>query len=111
MVSQKLCPIEAIKSGESAGFVITVDNRKLGIMAIRQGDVVFTYVNSCPHVGTPLDFKPGQFLDMTRLHILCSSHGALFRISDGYCLSGPCAGKSLKPVANEIRDGTIYIRP
>ncbi len=84
---------------------------KIGIMAIRQGDAVYTYVNSCPHVGTPLDFMPGQFLDMARLQILCSSHGALFRISDGYCLSGPCAGKRLKSVANEIRNGTIYVRP
>ncbi|MBW8734832.1 MAG: Rieske (2Fe-2S) protein, partial [Asticcacaulis sp.] len=27
--------------------------------------------------------------------ILCSWHGALFRIKDGYCVGGPCAGDRL----------------
>ncbi len=80
-------------------------------MAIRRDDKVFTYINSCPHIGAPLDFKPGQFLDLAREHILCSSHGALFRIEDGYCISGPCAGKNLKPVSNAVDKGVVYVRP
>lgn len=31
-------------------------------------------------------------------HLLCGTHGALFRPQDGYCVSGPCVGDSLEPV-------------
>lgn len=111
MTSIPLCDLDDIEDGQSAGFAVQTDGGRVGIMAIRQAEAVYTYVNSCPHIGTPLDFKPGQFLDMAREYILCSTHGALFRISDGDCISGPCAGKSLKQVPNDIRDGTVYVRP
>jgi nitrite reductase/ring-hydroxylating ferredoxin subunit len=29
---------------------------------------------------------------------LCHQHGALYRLNDGKCVSGPCAGESLTPV-------------
>lgn len=106
-----LCSLDDIEVGGSAGFAIDVNGKKIGIMAIRQGNDVYTYVNSCPHIGTPLDFKPGQFLDLGREHILCSTHGALFRITDGHCIAGPCAGRELKSVPNEIVDGAVIVRP
>ena len=34
---------------------------------------------------------------------------ALFRIADGYCLAGPCAGKRLKPVPITVSAGSIYL--
>ena len=37
-----------------------------GLMVLRRGATVFVYANRCPHVGLPLDFKPGQFLDPDR---------------------------------------------
>lgn len=106
-----LCNLEDIEVGGSAGFAVEVDDRKIGIMAIRQGNDVYTYVNSCPHIGAPLDFKPGQFLDLGREHILCSTHGALFRITDGHCISGPCAGRGLKAITNEVVDGVVMVHP
>lgn len=111
MTNYKLCVLDDIEDGQSAGFVLEASEKKIGIMVIRRGDEVFTYLNSCPHIGTPLDFKPGQFLDLAREHILCSTHGALFRIEDGQCISGPCAGKSLSKIENDLRDGHVYVRP
>ena len=61
--------------------------------------VVRVFQNSCPHRGTPLDWLPDRFLDRGGRHILCATHGALFRIEDGFCLSGPCAGARLRRVA------------
>jgi len=78
-------------------------------MAIRRGDDVYVYVNSCPHLGTPLDFTPGRFLSLDKTHIVCATHGALFRIGDGYCVSGPCAGKSLQTAPFKIHDGFILL--
>ena len=79
-----------------------------GYLAVRRGDSVFVYVNSCPHIGAPLDFRPGQFLNLEKTHILCSLHGALFNIEDGLCIFGPCAGDRLRAVATEVRDGILY---
>lgn len=106
----RLCALHDIADGESAGFAVERgDGSKIGVMVIRQGDEVFLYENSCPHIGTPLDFTPGQFLDIDRAYIICSTHGALFRIGDGHCVSGPCAGDSLTPIAGFVRDGDVFV--
>lgn len=101
--------LDDIPADGSAGFNIDAPGGRRFYMAIRRGDDVHVYVNSCPHVGTPLDFAPGRFLNLEKTHILCATHGALFRIEDGYCISGPCAGKALEAVAFEIRDGLILL--
>ncbi len=72
-------------------------------------DHVFVYVNRYGGTGLPLDFRPGQFLDHSRTHILCTNHGAVFRIEDGFCVSGPCAGTSLRRPATEVLNGTVYL--
>ncbi|MEE8263379.1 MAG: Rieske (2Fe-2S) protein, partial [Gammaproteobacteria bacterium] len=38
---------------------------------------------------------PDQFLDETGNLLQCATHGALFRIEDGFCVAGPCTGASL----------------
>ena len=52
---------------------------------------------------------PDQFLDSTHSLIQCSMHGALFRIEDGLCISGPCFDQKLKAVAIEVRENEIYL--
>jgi len=72
-------------------------------------DGLVAYVNDCPHANTPLDWQPGQFLSADKRLILCATHGAEFRIGDGYCVRGPCFGAYLIPVPIAVRDGTVYI--
>ena len=105
----KLCKLDQIKDGTSDGFVVDTDQGRCGIMVIRRGNSVLSYINSCPHVGTSLEIKAGQFLDQTGEHILCSTHGALFQIEDGLCIAGPCVNERLTPVDIEIVDGTLYL--
>lgn len=104
-----LCRLDEIPDGGSTGVVAETPQGRLGLMLIRRGETVHAYVNSCPHIGSPLDFQPGQFLNVERTLILCSTHGALFRIEDGYCVSGPCAGDSLTPVAVEVQGGDVRL--
>ena len=104
MTEHALCPLDDIAGG-SAGFEIA---GKL-VMAIRQGDTVFAYVNSCPHVGTPLDMWPGRFLTRDGEYILCATHGALFRIEDGHCVAGPCVGRGLTPIDARVVNGVVNI--
>lgn len=104
-----LCRLDDIPDGGSGGFFTETSDGRLLYMVIRRGHEVFVYVNACPHTGMPLDFKPGRFLTADGALIQCSTHGAKFRIKDGFCVSGPCQGDSLKPVKTEIRDGHLYL--
>lgn len=107
-MSPPLCRLDDIAEGGSIGLLATVDGREHALMAVRQGDMVYVYVNSCPHRGLPLDFKPGRFLSHDGEYILCSNHAALFRIEDGHCVAGPCTGAGLVPVKVTVTDGEVF---
>ena len=77
---------------------------------VRQGSEVFAYQNICKHVGHPLNWQPDRFLNEDGSLIVCASHGALYEIGTGICISGPCPGKALNGVPVEIRDGAIVVR-
>jgi nitrite reductase/ring-hydroxylating ferredoxin subunit len=104
-----LCAVDDIPDGGCNGFFIDSADGRLLYMAIRRGTDVYVYVNRCPHTGMPLDFQPGEFLSADRTLIQCSSHGAQFRIEDGFCVSGPCEGDHLTAVDTAIREGRVYI--
>jgi len=109
MNSTPLCTLEDIDDGESAGFVTKVKGEPTRILAVRKGSIVYLYENSCPHILAPLDFTPGRFLTPEKDMILCSTHGALFRIEDGHCVHGPCLGKHLDPIKCSVRDGAVWL--
>ncbi len=104
-----LCRLADVPDGGSNGFAVHCRGALLRFMILRRNDHVFVYVNRCPHAGLPLDFRPGRFLDLERTHSLCTNHGAVFRIEDGFCVSGPCAGESLRRRETEVRNGTVYL--
>ena len=104
-----LCRAADIADGESRGFP-PLAGAFTGLFAIRRGGLVFVYVNSCPHVGLPLDPVPDRFLDAKKTVIVCSAHGARFNIEDGECISGPCYGESLEAVEARVdADGWIIV--
>jgi len=104
-----LCRLEDIPDGGSAGFDLPCPDgdEPVAVMALRRGERVFAYVNWCPHWGSPLDLVPGRFLTRDGQHVLCTTHGALFRIEDGRCVKGPCLGASLRPVPCRVEDETV----
>lgn len=106
---QELCRLDAIPDEGSIRADATVNGQRVQLAVVRKDGEVRAYVNSCPHIGAPLDYMPGQFLDVEKSFILCSNHGALFRIDDGMCVHGPCIGKALESVAIEIRDGGVFV--
>jgi len=103
-----LCRLDDIPDGASKAFP-PPPGGFTGLIAVRQDEAVFVYVNSCPHIGTPLDWVPGRFLSADGSRIVCATHGAEFRITDGECLRGPCFGERLEPVMIQIKDGTIFV--
>lgn len=88
------CAGTELPDDSSRGFEI--EGRKL--FAVRRSGQVYVYLNRCPHRGVVLEWQPDQFLDPSNSLIQCATHGALFLIEDGECVSGPCAGQSLTPV-------------
>lgn len=102
----RLCAADEIADGAARGF--TVGARKLRLFVARRGDALFAYWNSCPHVGTPLEWTGDEFFDRERQFLMCSTHGALFRVEDGVCVAGPCQGDRLEPFPIAVRDGVVY---
>ena len=109
MSDTKLCDLTDIADGHSAGFTVHGPYGQMDVIAVRKGDTVHAYINSCPHIGAPLEIQPGQFLNVDKTHILCSTHGALFNIDDGLCVSGPCVDEKLKALVAVTRDGAVFV--
>ena len=103
-----LCRLEDLPDGESRGFD-PAPGGCTGLFAGRQGDTVHVYVNSCPHIGVPLDWAPHRFLTRDGKRIICAVHGAEFRIDTGECIHGPCLGDRLEQVMIEIKDGMVLV--
>ena len=94
---------------DAKGFVFGAGGDRFELFVVRAEGRVFGYVNDCPHTHTPLDFQPDRFLNRERSLLLCSTHGALFRIDNGYCVRGPCAGRSLTSMPVTEKDGQIVV--
>lgn len=77
---------------------------------VQKNGRVFAYENDCPHTGSLFDWVEDQFLTREKDHIMCATHGALFRIETGECLAGPCQGEWLRALAVEVQDGYIVLK-
>jgi nitrite reductase/ring-hydroxylating ferredoxin subunit len=108
-MSEVLCRVEEIEDPGAKGFSLAGSDRPREIFVVRTGDVVNAYVNSCPHIGTPLEFQPDRFLTQDRREILCSTHGARFEIASGHCIAGPCRGQSLRRVPVKVAEGWVRL--
>ncbi|MEO1191429.1 MAG: Rieske 2Fe-2S domain-containing protein [Pseudomonadota bacterium] len=98
-----LCARDEIPDGGAKGFDLGAGYDPREIFLVREGDQVFGYVNSCPHLGTPLEMIDDQFVNEDGF-ILCSTHGALFHADNGICFAGPCEGEALRRVSLMIDD-------
>jgi len=94
-----------LEDQQCKGFV----HEGISLFIVRHQGQVVAYVNSCPHRKVPLEWVADQFLDYDKQFIQCATHGALFTIDSGLCISGPCNRQSLEPVPIEERDGGIYL--
>lgn len=101
-----LCRIDAVPDGNGHGITLGAGRDQRRVFVLRFGATLLAYENLCPHAGTPLNWLPDRFLTRDGRHLLCATHGAEFRIQDGYCVKGPCAGKSLRPI-RIARDGEL----
>jgi nitrite reductase/ring-hydroxylating ferredoxin subunit len=101
-----LCALDDI--AEPGGRAVRIKGRKEMFVVRWQGGV-YAYVNSCPQTGVALDWQPDQFFTRDRDLLQCSMHHARFRVADGHCVAGPCAGKGLTAVRVRVEDGRVML--
>jgi nitrite reductase/ring-hydroxylating ferredoxin subunit len=103
----RLCRVEEIpdQSGWEVCFGSGKENFK--ILLLRQGQLVWSYLNFCPHFSLPLNYQPQTFVTLDGL-IMCAHHTAFFNFDDGRCVDGPCVGDGLIPLPCFIQEGVVY---
>jgi len=104
-----ICRTDDVPDGGCLGFTIGAGDWPLRGLLVRMRDQVKAYVNRCPHARHPLNLMPNRFLTHDASLILCSSHGALFEKSTGYCVAGPCIGQSLEAIPLRVVDGYVLL--
>ncbi len=108
-MSRVLCRLTDIPDGEGKEFDLDQGREDDEIFVVRRGNTVWGYINSCPHVGTPLNWVEDRFMTSDKSLIMCATHGACFRIEDGHCVAGPCVGEGLRPISMVVRDGEVML--
>jgi nitrite reductase/ring-hydroxylating ferredoxin subunit len=107
-IAQDLCASGDLpERGRAQVFDVALWGRPARAFALRYEGRVVAYLNRCAHVPTELDWTEGEFLDADQRFILCSVHGASYEPKNGYCVSGPCRGESLRAVAVEEQGGRV----
>jgi len=101
-ITRVLCSLAELEATGSKGFTIGEGDWPLRGFIVKGTRGVAAYINTCPHAGHPLNFRPDRFLTSDRSLILCASHGAVFTSDEGLCVAGPCPGQSLTPVPLEV---------
>ena len=104
-----VCRLEDVPDGGTHALTVEGGAGPRDVFLHRKADVVRAFENACPHLGTPLDWAPGNFLSEDGTHFVCATHGARFELEDGRCTFGPCLGDSLTAIPAEIRDGVVHL--
>lgn len=102
---RELCLISDVKN---TGLTKVLPDGKEVVLVSHQGKI-FAYLNLCPHAFAKLDAFGESIIGFDQYHIICTVHGALFRPSDGYCVNGPCKGRSLSKVSVIESEGKVWL--
>jgi nitrite reductase/ring-hydroxylating ferredoxin subunit len=101
--------VESLEEGQPVFFVLP-RGKSYGFpyFVIQQGDDIRAYMDRCPHQGRPLGQgnRPANF-DGSKL--TCGYHGAVFEISSGVCIDGPCKTAKLPEIPIKIEDGLVVV--
>lgn len=105
-----ICAGDAVtEAGPGVRFTVEQDGETVPAFVIRFHGCVHAYLNRCGHVPVELDWQPGEFFDVTRLYLICATHGALYDPRTGACIEGRCRGQGLVPLPVVERAGGIFI--
>jgi len=106
--SVPLCRIDALVEGQAFGFDPLQEGRDSVFALCHQG-AVRVYLNSCPHLQVPLQYRKDRFLSANGERIVCYAHGARFLPATGECIHGPCLGEALTALEYDQEAGWLVL--
>jgi nitrite reductase/ring-hydroxylating ferredoxin subunit len=107
-----ICSSDAlVDGGVGVRFPVLAFGDEATGFVVRHGGKVYGYLNRCAHIPVELDWFKGEFFESNKLHLMCSTHGAIYAPESGVCTGGPCRGGRLRAIAvRESADG-VYWQP
>ena len=108
----RVCEEDQVRPGavQTAQLGHDAKGRPIQAVVLRDGrGRLVAYRNLCRHLPVPLDGGTGELLSDDRRHLVCGTHGATYRIHDGYCVDGPCEGMFLFALDVRVEDGGVYV--
>ena len=106
-----LCALEAIKTGSAIALDFAAGEARFSMIVAHTVEGVFAYENVCPHARSPLERPDGRVVVHEKRFIVCSAHGASFRMADGRCVAGPGLGTALNRIGVVVRGGMVCLAP
>jgi len=104
-----ICAADALRDGgPGVRFEVCYFGEPTPAFVVRWEGRVYAYLNRCGHMPMELDWQPGMFFGPEGRDLVCSTHGAVYAVTDGRCLGGPCGSTPLRPLTVAERDGAIY---
>lgn len=104
-----ICKSDELRDGGSGvRFETDYFGEKTPAFAIRFRGQVRGYLNRCAHVPMELDWRAGEFFDHDGIHLICSTHGALYDAGTGRCAGGPCGQTPLVRLIMRESQGKVF---
>lgn len=107
-MSAILCPLAEVGE-EGKEIMIQSEGKRCYLMLFQRAGEVVGYHNVCPHQGRELNYAPDRFLFDPEGRLVCPHHGALFDVTGGECLQGPCKGALLRKIELHIENGNVLL--
>ena len=86
-------PVSSVTDDPTTVELAPTERRRQAIVCHTE-EGVRAYLNECRHLPVPLDGFSGDVASSDG-YLLCRTHGAKYRPTDGFCVEGPCQGESL----------------
>ena len=102
--------IDEINDSGCKGFKVGEGDWPFHGFLVKYDENIYAYKNYCPHAVHQLNWSPDNFLTPDKKKIICSSHGAIFDIESGLCVSGPCVGSKLLKLECFINNERVIVK-
>jgi nitrite reductase/ring-hydroxylating ferredoxin subunit len=87
--------VSEIAPGQTRKFLLPTGGEPVEAFVVNFRGALHAWVNRCRHVPLTMDWVENHFLDEAGEHIVCATHGGLYRPDTGECVAGPPFGKVL----------------
>jgi nitrite reductase/ring-hydroxylating ferredoxin subunit len=84
-----------LRPGQTRKFLLPTAGEPVEAFVVNFRGELRAYVNRCRHVPLTMDWVENRFLDESGEHIVCGTHGGLYRPDTGECVAGPPVGRVL----------------